>query len=82
MKNHPDYSDKNSSYRKSRIIFVIVMFLISIFLLWPGYLPFSTAKPFVFGFPLSFAWIIFCTIVGFIALLALYTSDYRNAENE
>jgi hypothetical protein len=46
-------------------------------LIWPGYSIFSSATPLILGFPLSFAWIIFCTIIGFTALLALYLSDYK-----
>jgi membrane protein implicated in regulation of membrane protease activity len=65
------------SLRLSRILFCIVMCFIGFFLIWPGYTLFSSATPLIFGFPLSFAWIIFCTIAGFIALLALYFSDKK-----
>jgi len=71
----------SGSIRPARICFVLVMVLIGFFLIWPGYTLFSSATPLVFGFPLSFAWIIFCTIAGFIALLALYFSD-RKAEGD
>jgi hypothetical protein len=53
------------------------MCFIGFFLIWPGYTLFSSATPLIFGFPLSFAWIIFYTIAGFIALLALYFSDKK-----
>ena len=72
-----DQAKKRSSYRTSRWIFCIVMTLISLMIIWPGYTIFSSATPFILGFPLSFAWIIFCTIAGFIALLALYISDNK-----
>ncbi|TVR76828.1 MAG: hypothetical protein EA409_12870 [Saprospirales bacterium] len=59
----------------SRWIFGVVMGLITLFLIWPGYLLFSAAEPLILGFPLSFAWVIFCTLLGFVALLGLYLSD-------
>ncbi|WP_234570586.1 hypothetical protein [Rhodohalobacter sp. 614A] len=55
-----------------------MMTLISLMIIWPGYTIFSSATPFILGFPLSFAWIIFSTIAGFIALLLLYRSDYKS----
>ncbi len=63
------------------MIFGIVMGLVTIFLLWPGYLLFSSMEPFILGVPLSFAWVILCTLVGFAALLALYLSD-RSTQKE
>jgi len=58
------------------------MTFIALFVIWPGYTFFSSATPFIPGFPLSFAWIIFCTIAGFISLLFLYFSDYKNKKAE
>ena len=82
MANGSNQSTKNSSYRKSRWTFCIVITLVSLFLIWPGYSLFSSATPFILGFPLSFAWVIFCTIAGFLALLALYLSDNRKNNEE
>ncbi len=58
-----------------KLWFCFFITLIALFIVWPGYSLFAAATPLVFGFPLSFAWIIFCTISGFIALLALYIYD-------
>lgn len=77
---HP--SKKNSRYRTSRVIFCIVAMLLIISLIWPGYSIFASATPLILGFPLSFAWIIFCTIAGFVALLLLYRSDYKKDKTE
>ncbi|MCC5942330.1 MAG: hypothetical protein JJU37_12395 [Balneolaceae bacterium] len=63
-----------------RFWFCLTMILIALSIMWPGYTLFSSATPLIFGFPLSFAWIIFCTIAGFIALMALYLYDNRNEE--
>nr|MBS0037709.1 hypothetical protein [Saprospiraceae bacterium] len=61
---------------RNRIIFSVVMLIISLGLIWPGYVLFSHHSPLVFGFPLSFAWVILCTIMGFVAMLALFFSDH------
>jgi membrane protein implicated in regulation of membrane protease activity len=68
--------------RRTRLIFGITMGLITFFLIWPGYTLFSHAEPLVLGFPLSFAWVIFCTLVGFAALLGLYLSDHHQKKEE
>jgi len=67
---------------RSRLIFSVFMGIIAVFLVWPGYPLFSSATPLVFGFPLSFAWIILCTLAGFAAMLALYRSDRKHEEEE
>ncbi len=66
--------------RGSRIVFAVFMCFLTVFLVWPGYTLFASAEPLVMGLPLSFAWVTFCTIAGFFALLVLYISDYRNEE--
>ena len=61
--------------RRSRMIFVLVILVTSLAVIWPGHAIFSSATPLILGFPLSFAWIIFWVIVGFLAMLGLYLSD-------
>ncbi|WP_340106013.1 hypothetical protein [Rhodohalobacter sp. 8-1] len=61
--------------RRSRLLFIAVMLLTALAITWPGHALFSSAKPLIFGFPLSFAWIIFWVIIGFAAMLGLYLSD-------
>ena len=68
--------------RRPRILFFAVMAVIILCLVWPGYTLFSSATPLILGFPLSFAWIIFCTFVEFVALTGLYVSDRRHEEDE
>lgn len=63
---------------KTRIVFFVIVMLVAIFLVWPGYALFAEATPFILGFPLSFAWVILMTIVGFLAMLGLYISDHRS----
>jgi len=66
---------KNIPICRSRIIFLIVMIITALAIIWPGHAIFSSATPLILGFPLSFAWIIFWVLVGFIAMLGLYLSD-------
>lgn len=51
------------------------MLITSLAIIWPGHAIFSSATPLIFGFPLSFAWIILWVIIGFAAMLGLYLSD-------
>lgn len=68
--------------RRSRIVFVIVMFAAVLAVVWPGHAIFSAPKPFIFGFPLSFAWTIFWVIVSFAAMTMLYLSDLNHEDEE
>lgn len=73
---------KNLSGRyKTRFWFVLFMGLLALFLIWPGYALLKSPTPFILGFPLSFAWVIICTIAGFIALLLLYRSDNKRGDS-
>lgn len=64
-------------YKQSRIFFCVVIIMMSLFLVWPGYTLFSSPTPLIFGFPLSFAWVILGTIIGFISLYTLYKMDNK-----
>ena len=75
-------SAKNTPIRRSRIIFLIVIILTSVAIIWPGHAIFSSATPLIFGFPLSFAWIILWVIIGFAALLGLYLTDSHHDGDE
>lgn len=66
--------------RRSRLIFITVMILTALAIIWPGHALFASATPLIFGFPLSFAWIIFWVVIGFAAMLGLYLSDSHNDE--
>ncbi|MCC5906440.1 MAG: hypothetical protein JJU13_09550 [Balneolaceae bacterium] len=68
--------------RRSRIVFTVFMVFLTVFLVWPGYTLFSSPEPLVLGLPLSFAWVTFCTIAGFLAMLLLYISDRHNEEDD
>lgn len=50
--------------------------------MWPGYALLSGYEPFILGLPLSFAWVIFWVIIGFLSMLYLYISDNRAEKKE
>jgi membrane protein implicated in regulation of membrane protease activity len=68
--------------RRSRIVFTVFMIFLTVFLVWPGYTLFSLPEPLILGLPLSFAWVTFCTIAGFLAMFLLYISDRHNEEDD
>lgn len=51
------------------------MIFTALAIIWPGHALFNSATPLIFGFPLSFAWIILWVIVGFVAMMGLYLTD-------
>lgn len=61
--------------RRNRITFVVILLITSLAVIWPGHAIFASAAPLIFGFPLSFAWIILWVIIGFVAMLGLYLTD-------
>lgn len=67
--------------RRGRIIFVIVMIITVLAVVWPGHALFAAPEPFIFGFPLSFAWVILWVFVSFAAMTGLYLADL-NHENK
>lgn len=85
MKKQSDQNSENQRsnlYIRSRIIFISFIILLTFFLIWPGYKLFANPEPFILGFPLSFAWVILCTVFGFAALLRLYISDNQKEEED
>ncbi|MEX1213378.1 MAG: hypothetical protein WEA36_11080 [Balneolaceae bacterium] len=62
--------------RRSRIYFTLAIGCIAAMLVWPGFSLFAGARPFIFGFPLSFAWVIGGILTTFLSLFLLYRSDY------
>lgn len=62
--------------RRSRLYFTLAIGFIAAMLVWPGFTLFAQARPFILGFPLSFAWVIGGVLATFLSLLLLYRSDY------
>ena len=70
------------TFRANRFFILIMAFLASLSIMWPGYPLFADVEPFILGVPLSFAWIILWVILMFIALLLLYFSDNKEEETD
>lgn len=62
--------------RRSRLYFALAIGFIAAMLVWPGFPLFASARPFIFGFPLSFAWVIAGVLATFLSLFLLYRRDY------
>ncbi len=56
-------------------IFLTLLLIIQLGLIWPVYNWFGGIQPFIFGLPLSFAWIVGMLISAFFLLLWYYLSD-------
>lgn len=63
------------AFRRRRIAFVAVLSVAAFVLIWPGYVPFSTARPFILGLPLSMAWVVLWLLIIFFVALWLYLKD-------
>lgn len=63
-----------------RRVFFGVMLIVQLSIIWPGFALFSAAEPLIFGFPLSFAWLIAMLLLGFAAFVGLYVLDNRQQD--
>lgn len=63
------------AYKRRRIIFAVVLATAAASLVWPVYAAFSAARPFVFGLPLSLAWIVTWQIIMMSTSIWLYRSE-------
>lgn len=67
--------DAPAAYRRRRILFITVLVVAALSLIWPVYPLFSGIRPLIFGFPLSFAYVIGWLAIVFVALGWLYRSE-------
>lgn len=60
------------SLKTARVLTVVYLALMTIFVTWPGLLPFARIEPFILGLPFSMAW-----IAGWVAgsVVVLYLLD-------
>ncbi|HET7921990.1 MAG TPA: hypothetical protein VFM15_04475 [Gammaproteobacteria bacterium] len=56
-----------------------VMLLVLVLLIWPVYAWVPAVHPFVLGLPFSFAWLVLCILIAFVALLLTFRADMRAA---
>lgn len=75
------FSVKSDSRKKKTLLLVIVLTLIQLCLIWPIYPQFASAKPFILGLPLSFAWVIAWVIISFFTMLSYFLYDTNHKES-
>lgn len=69
------FSTRSPKRRKRAFILVPILVLIQICLIWPIYPLMSSAKPLIFGLPLSFFWVILMVCCSFTALFLFFRKD-------
>lgn len=67
--------DASTPYRRTRIIFVLIIGLAILMTGWPLYPYFSSIYPLVLGLPFSLAWIILWLAVSLVALIILFITE-------
>lgn len=66
---------QDDTRRSSLLSFLAVTVISGLALVWPVY-PFAgSVRPYVFGLPFSFAWVVGWLVVMFVALVFLYLTD-------
>ena len=58
-----------------KIIFFVLLLIIQLCVIWPGYTFFADIYPMILGLPLSFFWIIVMLLSAFFLLLWYYLTD-------
>jgi hypothetical protein len=66
--------------RHRRLLFIVMVVLVM--LIWPVYALVPAVYPFVLGLPFSFAWLVFCILIAFAALLGTFRADMRAAKRQ
>jgi hypothetical protein len=61
---------------------ILIFFLVYLAALTvPALQPFNRIEPLVLGLPLSFVWVIFWVVLGWMVLVLRYLADRRRSEN-
>lgn len=63
-------------------IFLHLFGIIQLCLIWPVYPLMADIYPMVLGLPLSFVWVIFLLICGFLTLLWYYLTEADQSQTE
>lgn len=61
------------------LAFLAVVLVAGIALIWPVYPLARSIRPYVLGFPFSFAWVIAWLVIVFVALVWYYRTDEPDA---
>lgn len=73
--------DDAPARRRRRVVLISVVVAALLALTWPVYPLVSGVEPYVFGFPLSFAWVIGWLLVVFVALVLFYRAEESGEES-
>jgi len=76
------FSSRSPKRRKRAFILIPILVVIQLCLIWPIYPLMSSAKPLIFGIPLSFFWVIMMVCLSFISLLIFFRKDTETTEEE
>ena len=71
------FSPTNPRRKKKALRLIGFLAVLQLCLIWPVYPLFGSATPQIFGFPLSFAWVIGVLLVAFITLLIYFRNDQK-----
>ena len=72
---HPRRGGDEGAVSTRLLLGFFALYLVA--LTFPGYALFAHARPEIFGFPASFAWVILWVILGWVALAAKFRADRR-----
>lgn len=70
---------RDTPNRGPLLAFLAVVLIAGIALVWPIYPLARGIRPYVLGFPLSFAWVIGWLVIVFVALVLFYQTDESDA---
>jgi hypothetical protein len=69
-------ADTPPRIRRGKLVLVATVLAAAVALTWPVYPLFASARPFLLGLPLSFAWVILWLLAVFAALIIAYRAEY------
>jgi hypothetical protein len=65
----------------ARRLFVVFFAVYAIALSYPGALPFNRIRPFIFGLPFSFAWVLLWVVLAFLVFIILDRAEVAHGED-
>jgi hypothetical protein len=55
--------------RRVRVLFAAFLIVYTLAVTYPGIIPFNRVRPFIFGLPFVFFWVVLWIVIGLIVLL-------------
>lgn len=66
---------RSTPNRYPLLVFLSVILVAGLALVWPVYPLAASIRPYVLGFPFSFAWVVGWLVIVFVALVLFYRTD-------